>query len=198
MNKLRLALVFALSTVPVWPQQSQPEVSSQETPVTFSSRVNLVSVPVVVRDKAGHAIGNLRQEDFQLYDKGKLQVITRFSVEKTETRATVTSAASVSPEKTEMKTPPPVPALPERYVAYLFDDIHLKPGDLLQSRLAVNRHLDESLDPSARAAIFTTSGVMLSDFTNDREKLHKAVNSILPWSGGPSHDLDCPPVTYFQ
>jgi len=197
MNKLRLALVFALSTLPVWPQ-SQPEVSSQETPVTFSSRVNLVSVPVVVRDKAGHAVGNLHQEDFQLYDKGKLQVITKFSVEKTEARATVISGAS--PEKTETKTPsvPSAPALPERYVAYLVDDIHLKPGDLLQSRRAMNRHLDESLDPSARAAIFTTGGVMLQDFTDDRAKLHKAVNSILPWTSGPSTDLDCPPVTYFQ
>src|ERR1700689_1174145 len=108
MNKFRLGLLFALSTIPVWPQ-SQPEVSSQETPVTFSSRVNLVSVPVVVRDKAGHAIGNLRQEDFQLYDKGKLQVITKFSVEKTETkaepRATVISGASPSPEKTETRAP---------------------------------------------------------------------------------------------
>jgi VWFA-related protein len=195
MMKFRLPLAIALWALPVWPQQSQPEIASQETTVTFSSRVNLVSVPVVVRDKAGRAVGNLRQEDFQLYDKGKLQLITKFSVEKTETRATVSFGAS--PGKTETKTAP-APVLPERYVAYLVDDIHLKPGDLLQSRRAVNRHLDESLDPSARAAIFTTSGVMLSDFTDDREKLHKAVNSILPWSGGPSRDNDCPPVTYFQ
>ncbi len=194
MMKFRLPLVIALCAIPVWPQ-NQPEVSSQETPVTFSSRVNLVSVPVVVRDKAGRALGNLRQEDFQLYDKGKLQVITKFSVEKTEIRATVISGAS--PEKTETKAPS-APVLPERFVAYLIDDIHLKPGDLLQSRRAMNRHLDESLDPSARAAIFTTSGVMLQDFTDDREKLHKAVNRILPWSGGPSHDQDCPPVTYFE
>jgi VWFA-related protein len=195
MMKFRLPLAISLWALPVWPQQSQPEIASQETTVTFSSRVNLVSVPVVVRDKAGRAVGNLRQEDFQLYDKGKLQLITKFSVEKTETRATVSFGAS--PGKTEPKTAS-APVLPERYVAYLFDDIHLKPGDLLQSRRAVNRHLDESLDASARAAIFTTSGVMLSDFTDDREKLHKAVNSILPWSGGPSHDNDCPPVTYFQ
>ncbi len=195
MMKFRLPIAIALWALPVWPQQSQPEIASQETTVTFSSRVNLVSVPVVVRDKAGRAVGNLRQEDFQLYDKGKLQLITKFSMEKTETRATVSFGAS--PGKTETKTAS-APVLPERYVAYLFDDIHLKPGDLLQSRRAVNRHLDESLDASARAAIFTTSGVMLSDFTDDREKLHKAVNSILPWSGGPSRDNDCPPVTYFQ
>jgi VWFA-related protein len=195
MMKFCIPLVVIAFAIPAWPQQSQPEVSSQETPVTFSSRVNLVSVPVVVRDKAGHAVGNLRQEDFQLYDKGKLQVITKFTLEKTETRAEV--APGAAPRNTESKAVAPL-VLPERYVAYLFDDIHLKPGDLLQSRRAVNRHLDESLEPSARAAIFTTSGVMLADFTDDREKLHKAVNSILPWSGGPSHDLDCPPVTYFQ
>ncbi len=93
MMKFRLPLAIALWAIPVWPQQSQPEISSQETTVTFSSRVNLVSVPVVVRDKAGHAVGNLRQEDFQLYDKGKLQVITKFSVEKTEIRATVISGS---------------------------------------------------------------------------------------------------------
>jgi hypothetical protein len=43
--------------------------------------VNLISVPVVIRDSKGRAIGNLRQEDFQVFDKGKLQVITKFSIE---------------------------------------------------------------------------------------------------------------------
>ncbi|HEX4133810.1 MAG TPA: hypothetical protein VHY84_04240, partial [Bryobacteraceae bacterium] len=65
--------------------QSQPEISSQEAPVTFSSRVNLVSAPVVVRDRDGRAVGNLRQENFRLFDKGKLQTITKFTVEKTGT-----------------------------------------------------------------------------------------------------------------
>ena len=58
------------------------EMSSKDEPATFRSRVNLVMVPVVVRDKQGRAIGNLRQEDFQLFDRGKPQVISRFSVER--------------------------------------------------------------------------------------------------------------------
>ncbi len=89
------------------------------------------------------------------------------------------------------------PALPEHYVAYLFDDIHLKAGDLLQSRQAVNRHLDEALDPQSRAAIFTTSGMMLTDFTSDREKLHAAVNRVQPYSSGPDPQQDCPSITYY-
>ena len=88
--------------------------------------------------------------------------------------------------------------LPERYVAYLVDDIHLQRGDLLQTRQAVNRHLDEALEPNSRAAIFTTSGRMVADFTDDREKLHKAVNSILPWTSGPDPEHDCPPVSYYM
>jgi VWFA-related protein len=171
-------------------------VTSQEAPVTFSSRVNLVSVPVVVRGREGHAVGNLRQEDFQLFDKGKLQVITKFSIEKSNVAAVETQPSATPGQPTQAAPVIANPALPERYVAYLFDDVHLQGNDLLQARQAVNRHLDESLEPTTRAAIFTTSGRMLTEFTADREKLHKAVNSILPWTSGPDPQQDCPPMTY--
>jgi len=61
----------------------------------------------------------------------------------------------------------------------------------LQTRRAINRHLDESLESKSRAAIFTTSGRMLADFTDDREKLRQAVDSILPWTNGPDPQQDC-------
>jgi VWFA-related protein len=198
MMKFRIPLVIALCAIPVWPQQSQPEISTQETTVTFSSRVNLVSVPVVVRDKAGHAVGNLRKEDFQLYDKGKLQVITKFTVEKTEALAAEISKAVSTGAVPDNGNVPSKPALPERYVAYLVDDIHLKSTDLLNMRQAMNRHLDEAIDPLSRAAIFTTSGHLLVDFTDDRAKLHKAINSILPWTGASDPYNDCPPVSYYM
>src|SRR5437762_10477451 len=63
------------------------EMSSHDTPATFKAKVNLVLVPVVVRDSQGEAIGNLRQEDFQLFDKGKPQLISKFSVEKSAGQA---------------------------------------------------------------------------------------------------------------
>lgn len=191
---IRAPLILMLCCAPAW-AQDQPEVSSQETPVQFSSRVNLVSVPVVVRDRDGKAIGNLKKEDFQLFDKGKPQVITKFTVEKSEgpvreTKADVTGEGQPGAAAAQ-------PTLPDRYVAYLFDDVHLKRGDLLQSTQAVNRHLDETLDAHTRAAVFTTSGIMLSDFTNDLAKLHKAINSVQPWTSGPDARQDCPPVSYY-
>jgi VWFA-related protein len=193
------ALLFGLLlALPAWPQD-QPEVTSHEGAVTFSSKVNLVSVPVVVRDAEGRALGNLKQEDFQLFDKGKLQTITTFSIEKTEATAVETFApGSKEQPQSQTKPIPAKPALPERYIAYLVDDIHLQRSDLLQTHKAMNRHLDEALEPNSRAAIFTTSGRMMSDFTDDREKLHKAVNSILPWTNALDPQQSCPPISYYQ
>lgn len=198
----RWAAPFLLCTV-AYSQAKQndgaPEVVTHEAPATFSSRVNLVSVPVVVRDRSGHPVGNLTQQDFQLFDKGKAQEIVRFSLEGASEKVAAT-AAGVSGIQTPVAEPsnvaqPSKPVLPERFVAYLFDDVHLKPGDLLNARNAANPHLDKSLDSRTRAAIFTTSGRTTQDFTGDLAKLHAAIDSIKPWTQ--SNSQDCPVVSYY-
>src|SRR5438270_8556675 len=42
----------------------------------FRVNVRLVLARVVVRDATGHAVGGLHKEDFELFDNGKLQVIS--------------------------------------------------------------------------------------------------------------------------
>ena len=74
----------------------------------------------------------------------------------------------------------PPSAVPDRFIAYVFDDIHLEAGDLLTARSAADRHLSESLGLGSRAAIFTTSGRVVLDFTDDRDKLQETLNRIQP------------------
>jgi VWFA-related protein len=175
-----------------------PEVSSHEAPITFSSRVNLISVPVVVRDRQGRAVGTLQKEDFQVFDKGKPQVITKFSIEKSSSQFAIEPGAPNVPRE---KAPAPTSSpsiLPERYVAYLVDDVHLDSGDLLNARQAMHRHLDTALDPASRAAIITTSGLVLSGFTQDREKLHNAVNRLQPYTSGIDRQMGCPYISHYM
>lgn len=151
----------------------------------------------MVRDQNGRAVGSLQKEDFQVFDKGKPQVITRFSIEKSDRPSETEVGSSNAPPE---KSPAPISSqavLPEHYVAYLVNDVHLNSGDLLNARQAMHRHLDESLDPSTRAAIFTTSGQVLSDFTADREKLHNAVNRVQPYSSGIDRQQNCPYISHY-
>jgi VWFA-related protein len=86
----------------------------------------------------------------------------------------------------------PLPAIANRFVAYVFDDVHLSIGDLEQSRQAVSRYLNDSLEAATRAAIFTTSGRTTLDFTDDREKLREILNHIQPWVSLANTSQDCP------
>jgi hypothetical protein len=86
---------------------------------------------------------------------------------------------------------------PESYVAFVFDDIHLTFGDLVPARLAANKHLATML-PTDRAAIFTTSGQTVLDFTDDRAKLHDALFRIQPRPTAGAGMAECPEVSYYM
>src|SRR5712671_550464 len=180
-------------------KQNPAELTSRDEAATFKVNVKLVVVRTVVRDADGHAVGNLRQEDFQVFDKGKPQVISQFEVE--QPGAVSAKALERSVEDAGSK-PPSEPALekaqaiPERFVAYMFDDVHLEFGDLARTRAAAERHF-ATLRPTDRAAIFTTSGLTTLDFTDDREKLHDALVRLKPRPIS-SQRNDCPEISYYQ
>ena len=62
-------------------KQARSEVTSSQGAAVFTSSSSLVQVPVVVRDNSGQATGALRAEDFQLFDNGKPETISHFSIE---------------------------------------------------------------------------------------------------------------------
>ena len=76
-----LAAMPALAQAP--DHDDKPETSNTETGATFRSKVTLVTVPVVVRDRHGKAVGNL-QKDTLLFDRGKQQTISKFAMEKAD------------------------------------------------------------------------------------------------------------------
>jgi VWFA-related protein len=180
-----------------------PEVTTKEAPVTFKSTSNLVSVPVVVRDNKGRAVGNLGIDDFQLFDNGKLQIISRFVLEKTEepVDAIAPSVKTTANQPANADTPVASATLRDRFVAYLFDDLHMSFSELVYPRDAAKRQIDSSEHIHDRVAIYTTSGQHMQDFTSDRDKLHTALATIGVGTAVAAKAMQqnsCPPLTYYE
>jgi len=183
-------------------KQNSAELASHDEPATFKVNVKLVVVRAVVRDWQGHAIGNLRQDDFQVFDRGKPQAITQFEVEQPGTLAAKARQESIEnsgeiPSADTSSNTGNVPTVPERFVAYLFDDVHLEFGDLARVREAAERHF-ATLRPTDRAAIFSTSGQTTLDFTDDRAQIHATLLRLQPRPIARGFGQDCPDISYYQ
>jgi VWFA-related protein len=195
---LTFALLAALAHGQAPPAaNSAAEVSTQEDSVLFQSRVNLVLVPVVVRDKAGKAVDNLRQQDFQLFDKGKAQAITKFSVEKPGGKMiSRTPAVEAAPGETAPETSSIL--APDHFVAFLFDDVHIQFANLVQTREAAEKHIANNLKPTDRVAIYTTSGRTTLEFTDDRDLLRRTLLQLAPLPLARAGGQQCPDISYYQ
>jgi VWFA-related protein len=179
----------------------KPEVDTHDTTIPLESRVNLVPIRVVVRDPQGHVVTNLRKEDFQIFEDGKPQDISHFSIETPTSAAETFVKPDVPPGGPEVEKSPDGFLPPSRFVGLLFDDIHIVVGDLLRTRVAATQFVDTALSPTDRVAIFTISGQSQTDFTSDRDKLHAALLGLTTRAvGGVSTTGlgQCPPVDYYQ
>src|SRR5579864_5216237 len=138
---------------------------------------NLVEVPVVVRDSRGDVVAGLQKSDFSVYDNGKEQTISSFSVEN-HPHLDVQSLNASRPEIVAPATPSPSAPAGTRYVAFYFDDTNMPLGDLVSSRDAAKKFVQENLDPSDRVAIFTSSTTVSLNFTDNRQALADALAQI--------------------
>ena len=176
------------------------ELSTKETEPDYKLEVerNLVQVRVVVRDSRGRTVGNLRKEDFQLFDNGKPQSISHFSVE-----AEQAPHAPLAPVPEKEAEPGAVPEAelkaqsPRRYLALYFDDIHMPFEDVAGVREAAESYLKSALTPADRVAVFTASGQGNLDFTAGWDEIEAALRRIQPRGFG-RNTQTCPEVLDYQ
>ena len=184
------------------PANETSEVSTRDTPPTFRVRVNLVLVRVVVRDGNGQIVTNLRKEDFQLSDNRKQQVISTFSTETPESHKVEATTTSTQPDaegNDSGDSAAAIAALPQRFVAVVFDDTDMLIEDTVWVRSAATRLL-ASLAPTDRVGIYSTSGQITQEFTQEHERLQNSLLSVVPrpLTGSGSGIHDCPEIGYYQ
>lgn len=197
------SLLLLASARPAGSQQpaGSPEITSQESSPSFrlQSERNLVIVRVVVRDSNSRLVENLRQEDFRVSDNGKPQSISHFSVEIPSAKNAGASPADVAaPNEDEEVDGTKSSGVANRYTGLFFDDVHISIGDLVRSREAAKHFLAGALQLGDRVGIFTASGQHQLDFTDDRGKMHEALNALFPHPIVPRQQDSCPEISDLQ
>lgn len=173
------------------------EMTSQESAAAFHVKVNLVLVRAIVRDAKGEVVGNLRKEDFLLFDNNRPQTIMKFSIEQASTTSAVASRSKEAAAPAQPEASTTIEA-PRRYLALYFDDVHASQSDIMNVRAAADRYVNTALHPGDRAGIFTSSGQNNLDFTDDRAQLHQALSKLMTRPVTPEAKSNCPDVDHYQ
>ena len=144
--------------------------SSQE--IQLRSRVELVVVPVSVKDRNGKLAIGLRQSDFSIQEAGKLQTITNFSIDPVPISAAILIDTGISETAlTQIKNS--FPALTgafaddDEIAIYHFDQHVEKLLDFSSDKIQIGRALDElkSATPSSSSVgggPFSTTGPIIN------------------------------------
>ncbi len=183
-----LSLLFSLFIcVAVWPQsdlknQTPQSPAQKQDDAVLRVETELVQVEVVVTDKNGKMVRDLRREDFELKEDGKPQDVTYFSVGTATTPAqwittVAKKGATAAPNLPTTSTPENAAG---RHFVLALDDFHLAFGNLVYVKKSLLKFIAEQTTDADQIALITTSGQlgMFEQFTNDREALKRAINRL--------------------
>jgi VWFA-related protein len=163
---------------PAQPAAADPQAPTSPGPV-FRTDINFVRVDVIVSDKQGNAIADLRQQDFDVTEDGKPQVIQSFKLINVKE---ATQSAVVEPQH-QIRDAIQEQAEAQREDTRLFgiflDDYHVRLENSMRAREPIARFIENQLAPSDMLALMypltPLSDVML---THDLKNAASAVRAF--------------------
>jgi VWFA-related protein len=168
-----VAFGLCLSVVPAQSQEKkEPKKSADEDVIKINS--NLVSLDVIVKDKKGKAITDLKPEDFTVLENGVPQKIQFFD-------STLTSGNEAAQPTTAIGSTEPKPqtptGFPRNIIALVLDGQSTEAANLKHVREGMMKYIRERISDSDSVALFSISAglQLLQPFTQDKAKLIAAV-----------------------
>ena len=197
---LRYAPIIATVVVAATATSTSP--SARQQPV-FRSRLNVVSVDIIVRDKSGAVVRNLTAADFEIREDGRPQDITNFNFEEITDKAVPAvqsadllagveqklvedskrAASSTAAAARPVEAPTPMTSdmlAGRRLITIVFDVSSMQPEDVQRAVDSANKYVEEKMSPADLVAVATIGSTLsvVTDFTADRAKVASALSTI--------------------
>ncbi len=155
----RLIGSFGVAQAHQAPQDSPQQPPSQAAAPSIKTESRAVRVDVVVTDKKGNYVHDLKADDFKVYEDNKQQPVTNFSF------GADPNAAGASGR---------------HYMVLFFDNSTMDVGDQAQARTAAAKFIDQNAGPDRVMAVMDFGGTLRveQNFTADATRLKQAVQNI--------------------
>ncbi|HEV2914658.1 MAG TPA: VWA domain-containing protein [Pyrinomonadaceae bacterium] len=193
-------------TAPTQPQQQQPTPvpAPTETPSEEVLRISteLVQTDVMVFDKEGRFIDNLKPEQFELRVDGKPQPVSFFErvvAGTLDEEALMAAARGVARTGATTANTSVRPLDRGRAIFFFIDDLHLSAESIIRTRKTLLSFIDKEMGQNDQVAITSSSGQVgfLQQLTDNKDVLRKAVER-LSFRGVTVRDTENPPMTVYQ
>ena len=178
-NLALLALVVSAAAQTPSPSATPPEDDGDVVKISTT----LIQLDVVVTDKKGNQVTDLKPGDFEIYENGEKQDITNFSYifNQTENKPQNNKATN-STDKFSVPPPPAKLKLEQvkRTYAIVVDDLGLSFESISAVKYALKKTVSEQMREGDLVAIIRTGGGIgaLQSFTSDKRQLLAAIEKI--------------------
>jgi len=162
------------------PAEQQPQAQPQDPqqPPRIRTGINFVRVDVIVTDRKGNPLLDLKQDEFKIKEDGKPQTIESFTVVKIEEASQLdapvpTEIRSVADEQREAARPD------VRLFVLFLDDYHVRRGNDMSVRKPLIDFVQNQLGPSDMVAVmYPLTSIHALSFTRNRKSLVSAIENF--------------------
>jgi VWFA-related protein len=191
-----LAVVAALTASssaqqpPATPPQTQSQAQTAQPPAggaqpqptqppTFRAGINFVRVDVILTDKNGNMVADLKPEDFEVTEDGKPQKIETFKLVKLDGGATAALSEPPREIRTDYDEEEEAAKDDVRLFAIFLDDYHVRRGASMAVRAPLERFINTQLGPSDMIGIMYPLETLASlRMTRNHDAVMKAVEQF--------------------
>ena len=158
----------------------QQQQQQQPPPPTFRTGINYVRVDVIVSDKTGKPIDDLKPTDFEVLEDNKPQSIENFKLIHLDGGRVDATAQAPKPIHTDYDEESEAAKDDVRLFGIFLDDYHVRKGTSLSVRNPLSHFIDTQIGPSDMVGVMypleTTSSLR---FTRNHDAVMKAMTQFV-------------------